>query len=92
VAWRRKKTTTSDHNEAVNSPKCPECPHQAHQHNLHGNGKCRVRILTGWDHQTNTYTSWRPCPCPGFHGEATCCACEYVPTSPNCVHCGKVKV
>ncbi|HVQ84639.1 MAG TPA: hypothetical protein VMS84_07795 [Mycobacterium sp.] len=76
------------------SPKCTECPHLAKQHNLDGDGKCRVRILSGWNFETGQYTSWRPCGCPGYHGEDpdNMCACEYVSASPNCVHCGKVKV
>jgi hypothetical protein len=78
----------------VDSPKCPECPHFARQHNLDGDRRCRVRILTGWSDDKQQYLSSRPCNCPGCPPdiELTDCACEFVPTSPQCVHCGKVKV
>jgi hypothetical protein len=75
-------------------PQCICCPHLAKQHNLDGDGRCRVVILCGWDHETNAYASSRPCDCPGYLGEEPggCGACEYVSSSPNCVHCGRVKV
>ena len=78
------------------SPKCLACPHLAKQHNLEDGSdrKCRVKILTGWSTEAQQYLSSKPCGCPGYEGldPNDCCACEYVPTSPNCVRCGKVKV
>jgi hypothetical protein len=80
----------------VDSPKCPACPHFARQHNLDGDRKCRVHSLSGWSDEKQQYLRSTPCGCPGFPAgletAADHCACEFVPASNHCVHCGKVKV
>lgn len=76
------------------SPHCVACPHLARQHDLDGDRHCRVRILTDWDEVTQRFCGSRVCECPGYVGidPSDACDCEYVSTSPNCVHCGKVRV
>jgi hypothetical protein len=74
-----------------------ECPHQHHQHNMGDDGdrRCRVKILTGWSEGQNRFLSSRPCECPGYRGldpEVDTCCHEWVSASPNCVHCGKMRV
>ena len=79
----------------VDNPKCLACGHVARQHNLHGDRLCRVRVASGWSEQAHTFTTSRACVCHGYWGPtpaAEVCACEYVPTSNECVHCGKARV
>jgi hypothetical protein len=72
------------------------CPHLAKQHNLDGDRRCRVKILSGWSDEKNQYTASRPCECAGYRGldpEVDTCAHEFLPQSESprtCVQCGKV--
>ena len=76
------------------SPTCVACPHLARQHDLAGDGHCRVRILCDWDEELQVFTGVKECGCPRYRGAdpQDACDCEYVPSSPYCVHCGKVRV
>ena len=81
----------------MSNPKCLDCPHLHDNHNMDDDGdrRCRMTILTGWSQEQNTFLHSRPCDCPGYSGpdpEIDACACEFVASSPNCVHCGKVRV
>jgi hypothetical protein len=73
---------------------CLNCGHNANQHNLRTDRHCRVRILTDWDRSEEKYAGFRACGCENYRGvdPAHACPCEYVPTSPGCVHCGKTRV
>jgi hypothetical protein len=76
----------------MDSPKCLACPHLAKQHNLDKGGDrcCRVKILSGWSDEKNTYTASKRCGCPGYAGldpDADSCAHEFLKEG-GCVHCG----
>lgn len=71
-----------------------QCENCGHKPELHGENGCRMRILTGWNPETQRWASHRECPCVDFVGPPEpppdACPHEFVKTSPHCVHCGAI--